>query len=142
MATLTAQRLWDSHPYPNTPCDTRLFGNQCAIRLGIALSAAGADLSSFTGARCYRDLRHSPRHILRAQELANWLVKQILLVGPAKKYTRVTHAAFSGKRGIVFIMNGWGATDHIDVWIGTQMKGGSPDYISRGREVWFWELPL
>ena len=48
-----------------------VFGNQCAIRMGVALSGAGLSLASFHGAKCW--IKHSPRHILRAQELANWL---------------------------------------------------------------------
>lgn len=32
-----------------------------------------------------------------------------------------------GRRGIIFIRNGWGSTDHIDVWDGEHMKGGAPD---------------
>lgn len=56
----------------------------------------------------------------------------------------MTYEDFLDKRGIVFIQNGWGGTDHIDLWNGTScvMKGGSRDYFSRGRAVWFWELGL
>ena len=138
MPTLSTQKLWDEHPYPDSPCDTALFPNQCAIRMGVALRGAGANLSSFTGARCWSG--HSPRHVLRAQELANWLKTQTALVGTVKTYKGVMDTNFLGKKGIVFIRDGWGPTDHIDVWDGAQMKGGSPDYFARGQEVWFWEL--
>lgn len=37
-------------------------------------------------------------------------------------------------------MNGWGATDHIDIWDGSDMKGGSPSYFALGEQVWFWKL--
>src|SRR5262245_52910975 len=137
---LTAQRLWDNHPYPNSPCDTAHFPNQCAIRMGVALEGAGVNLSSFPGAKCYRNFNHTPRHVLRAQELANWLASQTGLVGTVKKFKNVTSADFIGKKGIVFIMDGWGSTDHIDVWNGIDLRGGTPGYFARGQQVWFWEL--
>ena len=41
-------------------------------------------------------------------------------------------------------MNGWGNTDHIDVWDGFKLKlKGSSDtvgYRKRGEQVWFWEI--
>lgn len=54
----------------------------------------------------------------------------------------VTSKDYAGKKGIVFIKNGWGPTDHIDVWNGTLMKGGSDLYFARGTEVWFWEIKM
>ena len=140
MATLTFSNVWDHHPYPDTPCDTTYFPDQCAIRFGIALEGAGANLASFPGAKCYPGLKHSPKHILRAQELANWLKTQTVLVGPVQTFKRVTSGDFLGKRGLVFIKDGWGATDHIDAWDGSRIKGGSPAYFALGKEVWFWEL--
>jgi len=109
--------------------------------MGIALAGAGANLSSFAGARCYPSLKHSPRHILRAEELANWLVGQKQLVGPVSKRKKVTSADFAGKAGIVFIKDGWAAGgDHIDIWDGMSMRGGMLDYFAKGKEVWFWRL--
>jgi len=140
VAHLTTKKLWDAHPYPASPCDRNLFVNQCAIRMGVALHNAGVDLGSFGGARCYPGLKHSPRHVLRAQELANWLSGQVSLVGKVHRYSKVTHSDFMGRSGIVFIQDGWGPTDHIDVWDGSGMKAGSPDYFARGKAVWFWEL--
>lgn len=37
-------------------------------------------------------------------------------------------------------MNGWGATDHIDIWDGKDLKGSTPQYFSLGESVWFWKL--
>jgi hypothetical protein len=134
--------IWDSHPYPDFPCDATLFQNQCAIRMGVALNGAGLSTAPFLGAKCYPNLKHSPKHTLRAQELANWLVTQTAAVGTVQKYkTKMTSAEFWGKTGIVFIQDGWGATDHIDIWDGTALKGGSPEYFARGKQVWFWALP-
>lgn len=141
MATLEFTKLWDNHPgRAANPCDTTYFPNQCAIRMGIALQGAGANLGSFRGAVCYPSLKHGPRHVLRAQELANWLKTQTSLVGTAATHKNVTSGDFIGKRGLVFIRDGWGPTDHIDVWDGTSLKGGTPDYFALGKEVWFWEL--
>jgi hypothetical protein len=140
MATITFQKLWDSHPYPASPCDKNTFENQCAIRIGVALEKAGVNTSTFKGAKCYPNFNHNPKHILRAQELAEWLETQTSIFGACKKYRSVTSKDFSSKKGIVFVKDGWGATDHIDLWDGSEMKGGNPSYFSLGREVWFWEL--
>lgn len=43
--------------------------------------------------------------------------------------------------GIVFIKDGWGATDHIDVWNSSELKGGETEYfLSSWKEIWFWQL--
>ena len=64
-------KLWANHPYPNSPCDKTLFGNKCAIRMGVALEKSGVDTSSFDSMypqrRCYPGLKHNPGHILAAQ---------------------------------------------------------------------------
>lgn len=43
-------------------------------------------------------------------------------------------------KGLSFIMNGWGNTDHIDLWDGEYLKGGSSDWLELGDQVWFWEI--
>ncbi|MGN0921141.1 MAG: T6SS effector amidase Tae4 family protein [Cellvibrio sp.] len=145
----SAKLLWDHHPYPKSPCNTELFPNQCAIRMTEALIGAGVDISSFDKLyprrRCssaYPSLKHHhPGHIMSAQELANWMDKNPALFGPTKKFRGdITSANFVGKKGIVFIMNGWGSTDHIDIWNGNKMKGGQPQYFGLGEEIWFWQL--
>ena len=134
--------LWLAHPYPAYPCDLHLYPNQCAARMGVALRAAGVDLKTFAGVQCRKTLGHHPQHIMRAQELADWLIKQTQLVGIAEKHHATTAKDFRGRKGIVFICNGWGNTDHIDVWDGVvfEMKGGRSEYFTRGERVWFWEL--
>lgn len=129
-------KLWANHPGVNSsPCE---FANQCAIRMGVALHKSGVSLSSFRGARCWHG--HNPKHILRAQELANWIKENPRNFGTRTVHRKVTYSNFSGKRGIVFIKDGWGATDHIDIWDGATMKGGFTDYFAKGKEVWFWKL--
>jgi hypothetical protein len=137
--TVTYLQIWNKHPYPDTPCDTELFPNQCAIRMGVALREAGVSLASFKGVKCWAS--HSPKHILRAQQLADWMATQTTTFGKVQKFKKsVTSSDFSGKTGLVFIQDGWGPTDHIDVWNGAELKGGSPSYFARGKQVWFWEL--
>lgn len=139
MPTVDPDTLWSNHPYPATPCDTALFPNQCAIRMGVALSLSGVSMLSFAGVKCWS--QHKPRHILRAQQLADWMLTQTETFGRAQIFRKkVSPSDFAGKKGIVFIQNGWGATDHIDVWDGTAMKGGDPGYFGMGAQVWFWQL--
>lgn len=139
MPAVTYLQIWNNHPYPDSPCDDPQFTNQCAIRMGVALRGAGVNLATFHGAKCWS--QHTPRHILRAQELATWMKTQSDIFGQVNVYKNgATSAEFTGKTGVVFIQDGWGPTDHIDVWNGSQMKGGSPSYFARGKQVWFWEL--
>ncbi|MCB2263592.1 MAG: type VI secretion system amidase effector protein Tae4 [Candidatus Thiosymbion ectosymbiont of Robbea hypermnestra] len=46
------------------------------------------------------------------------------------------------KKGMIFIMNGWGNSDHIDVWKGNgvtgTLKDGFESYFGAGMQVWFW----
>lgn len=109
--------------------------------MGIALADAGLDLSSFDGVRCWSG--HSPGHILRAEELAIWLASQSE-VGRFVRYShRKSAADFQGRRGIIFIKDGWGAGDHIDPWDGIHTKkmlAGEPSWIAKGRQIWFWSL--
>jgi hypothetical protein len=133
--------LWDNHPGSSIkPC---LFENQCAIRMGVAFEKSKIDLSTFKGVKCWHN--HKPKHILRAQELADWISKNEELFGIKKKYKRkeipnLSFKDFEGKKGIIFIKDGWGPTDHIDIWDGNYLKGGSTDYLSKGIEIWFWSL--
>jgi hypothetical protein len=111
--------------------------------MGVALAECKVDLSSFKGVRCWHG--HTPRHILRAQELADWIAKNLALFGQKKVYKRkdlpkMSYVDFDGRKGIVFIKDGWGATDHIDLWDGYSMKGGDASYLLEGTEIWFWRL--
>jgi hypothetical protein len=136
MGLLTFNELWKNHPYPDSPCDSS-FVNQCAIRMGVALEASGLTVTGVT--KCW--FKHTPRHILRAQELANALTKLGAYVGAVEKHTKpVTSADFANRKGIAFIMDGWGSTDHIDLWDGVRLKGGDTSYFGLGKQVWFWSL--
>lgn len=142
--------LWDKHPANqvppvNAPCSnesgTPNFANQCAIRMGVCLTDAGADLSSFRGVSCWHG--HGRRHILRAEELGNYLKTRRDIVGTASIDKSPTLADYTSRRGIAFFLNFWGRGnqgDHIDVWNGSKMGKGSDSYFASAQEVWFWEL--
>ncbi len=141
MAAVKFQDLWDNHPYPDKPCDEKLFKDQCAIRMGESLRLSGVNLSTFRGLRCYPGLKHNPRHILRAEQLAEWITSQTKTFGSRTVHRKAKASDFASKKGIVFIKDGWGSGDHIDVWNGSRMKGGRNDWFERGVQVWFWEIP-
>lgn len=139
--------LWKNHPGNGVfPCDRSKHINQCAIRMSVALEKSGVDLMSFGGVKCWEKHEDGFKHILRAQELANWINIHSEIFGnrlllERKKYPTMSHKSFRNAKGIIFIKDGWGATDHIDVWNGMELKGGDAyDYLSRGTEIWFWPL--
>jgi len=124
--------LWNNHVGRDYVCDQNVFANQCAMRMGKALEDTGISLESKSLKRCsnystkFKD--HKPGHI---RSILDGSIDDNL-------------SAFKNKKGMVFIMNGWGNTDHIDVWNGVtmRMKGASDTitYRKRGKQVWFWEL--
>jgi len=147
-------KLWNNHVGREYVCDQKEFGNQCAMRMGKALEDSGVTLANAGLKRCsdysklFKD--HKPGHIRSAQDLANVFYRNPQLLGANVKKLIVDGSIndnlklFNNRNGMVFIMNGWGNTDHIDVWNGgaLQLKGASnsADYRSRGQQVWFWEI--
>ena len=141
--------LWANHPWPNEPCSAYLFENQCAIRMGVALELSGVNTASFDamfpGRRCsaYPALQCNRPHILAAQELATWMRSQPQIFGEVEVHGWETRqvAHFKKKKGIVFIMDGWGSTDHFDLWNGMEFITAYPvNNLNVGKELWFWEL--
>jgi hypothetical protein len=140
--------LWQAHPGTGTPCNVDLFRNQCAIRLGVSLDASHIKVTGVR--RCatvYPTLRsHSPGHILSAQELADALAKNPKYFGSKVAVKKLNGSMQSnmgylqGKKGVLFIQNGWGPTDHIDLWDGMTLKGGDPEYYLKGEQIWFWHI--
>lgn len=126
-------QLWLGYPADLAPCDGP-WDNQCAIRMSIALIAAGFDLSSYTDPMCAHG------HARGAESLANFLYRRIarprILTGT--EFQRATDA----KTGIVFFKDiagfrgGFG--DHIDLWNKDRTKTGG--YASVSSQTWFWEL--
>lgn len=159
------QKLWESHPLngnpPNNyPCDgkgkdgTLAFKNQCAIKMSIALMGAGVNLNP-APTKCWYGHKN---HVLRAQELADWMATAAVLGKPTKyvKKGGVTDGAFqqtvlkdvNGVNGAAFFKDFWvpdGQTaasgDHIDVWNGNNMAGDADnlklEYFGRAKKSGF-----
>lgn len=152
--------LWNNHPTissaifeDDTPClnnGKRAFENQCAIRMGECLSKSGINLDSFKGARCW--FNHKPAHILRAEELANWLKSPF---SPFKKmhvFAGVDgFSGIKGQKGIIFFKDYYGPRqqgDHIDLWNGSRLTNLSSwleFYFRNGKHyadatLWFWPI--
>lgn len=141
--------LWSNHPGRKNICDETLFTNQCAIRMGTALELSGIKLSEDRRVlrRCtteYRTYKHHKEgdvkgHVLAAQELANWIKSQTSTFGQRS----VVHSKdeLIDRSGVIFFRDGWGTTDHIDVWNGEALVGGFPSYFdSDFKELWFWDI--
>ncbi|MCP4340784.1 MAG: hypothetical protein GY799_18320 [Desulfobulbaceae bacterium] len=118
--------------------------------MGVTLEKSGINTQSFRGARCWHG--HKPAHILRAEELANWLR------GPFSPFKRMDifegingFHRISGRKGIIFFKDYYGQQnqgDHIDLWNGARLTryaswiefafGGGRHYSKA--TVWFWPV--
>lgn len=154
------ETLWNNHPTisssifkDDAPClkdGERAFENQCAIRMGVSLEKSGINLTSFKGARCWYN--HKPKHILRAEELANWLKSPFSPFKNVKIFEGATgFSSIAGKKGIIFFKDYYGPSqqgDHIDLWNGSRLtcrvswfefaiRGGAH---YKAATIWFWEV--
>ena len=146
--------LWNAHVgVGNFVCDETVFENQCAMRMGQALRDCGvilpADMRTCVGYNRFRFKDHAPGHIRSAQQLARRLDSAPTLLGPSigtpsKMQGSINDNtdAIRGSNGVVFIKNGWGSTDHIDLLNGTtwELRGGNDSFRSKGEEIWFWNM--
>ncbi len=172
--------LWYRHPANNsisTPCVAPygltnmegkhiaqgfpVFGNQCAIRMGVSLKNAGVAPGALRLATCGV---HSAdeMHIIRAADLARGLAgASIDGIGKVERITGTEAAHFYkklfGRTGIIYIQDYWkrhGETtatgDHIDVWNGYRSSTkwlmewfswlGYYSNYAQAKEVWFWDV--
>ena len=122
------------------------------MRMGQALDDSGvvfsrSGLRTCVGYNRRRFAEHAPGHIRSAQQLANLFKKKPTLLNAS-----TTFQVFSGNmndnmktlktlKGMLFILNGWDRTDHIDLSNGSTLKGGYISYFSKGSEIWFWNIP-
>lgn len=144
------RQLWKHHVGPNEyVCNSSTYPNQCAMRLGAALHDVGIGLEGKNLKRCGLD-GHDPGHIRSAQQLANVFYRRPTILGPSVK-KEIFRGSINDnienlrrRKGVIFIMNGWGSTDHIDLWDGTKqdLRGADRNapYRRVGEQVWFWEL--
>ena len=172
---ITFQKLWDNHPAisgDKNPCSTNgksNFHDQCAIRVGVALSACGFDTRKLPGVRHCWQHKSTPGHVLAAEELAKGL-KSFPIAGIGK-LQEIEPSEFAeklrGKKGIIFFKDYWRRTingkkeshrnrsgDHIDLWNGhriTDWKSwvrikfgitipGYWDDLEDSKTVWFWRV--
>lgn len=98
------------------------YPDQCAIKLSVALHAAGVDMQRFAGAAT---IVNGKRAALRAVELAAWLERQAFCGLPVA--LRVTGGDWkehiATRTGIIYFANYWRRSgesaptgDHIDLW--------------------------
>lgn len=153
--------------------DKPLFSNYCAINLSHALLKSGVTINSSRSViTCYgcNDKNYKNRHIIRAQELANWLkISKINGLGNLKELNGSNFKQYvSGKKGIIFFKDYWQRSsdtgnnrtgDHIDIWTGNGLASESfftdffrlnfPDItesifgvssLYQSKVVYFWEL--
>jgi hypothetical protein len=144
---LNFEKLWLWHPANRgiiNPCTTSgkvNFENQCAIRMADCLSKVGVQFNTFKGAKCYPGHNHNQSHVLRAEELADWMKSRPQIFGRVDVKKAATSLDYKNKKGILFLLNFWGQGnqgDHIDLWNGNKMTRGAPEYFTRAEEVWFW----
>ena len=155
MPSIKFSELWANHPTTkgdNSPCKkkdgTDAFENQCAIRMGVALSGAGLSLTGYHGVKCW--FGHGGAHTLRVEEMIDWLKTQSGSVGVYVQYTgsqpelgQKIKKELAGKTGIVAWRNFWGRGgqgDHIDLWDGRVIREGNLDYFDRSKDMYFWHI--
>jgi Zn-finger nucleic acid-binding protein len=172
MSVIKFQELWDSHPLnfsqpENFPCrnddGTPTYTNECAIKMSLALSGAGVNMDICRKTKCDFQKRGHKNHIIRAQELADWLATPTMLGNPKtfvqpkiktkEEYAKTAYLNMVNKKGIVFFQDFYAPTpqssntgDHIDVW-NIHMMSGDPNgdrinYFQRTPHIWFWEIKV
>lgn len=169
--TITFSALWNAHPEvkgDENPCrrpdGNKAFEDQCAIRIGTALSRCGYDVTRLKAQFCWYHPK-SAGHILRAEELANALkwasipgVSSVIKVN-ANNFEKV----LKNQRGIIFFKDYWRrgnesflnrSGDHIDLWNGSRLTTRSSylriqwgisieglwSSFAQAKEIWFWKM--
>ncbi|MDX2289375.1 MAG: T6SS effector amidase Tae4 family protein [Hyphomicrobiaceae bacterium] len=141
-----------------------VYGNQCAIRMGVALRRAGVTYQMLgRTATC----GHHPKdemHIINASQLAI-AIKAANLPGfaPVEVIGGADAAQFYpklfGRTGVIFVKDYWHRStdrqdsptgDHIDVWNGYRSSAkmlmewffwlGYYSNYAGAKELWFWEV--
>lgn len=137
--TLKFDELWSNYPstelqHPDPSTGKETFSDYCAIHMSESLMKSGASTSSFKGAKCW-NCPGTGQHILRAQEMSDWLSKRPF-AGCPDPHT-MTGKDFKekceGKNGIIFFKDYWQRNgekgtklrtgDHIDLWKDGKLAG-------------------
>lgn len=142
MAKPSFINLWSGYPKEQSPCDGN-WGNQCAIRMSIALNS---EMTISINKSTYSEPKCAHEHARGAESLANWLWKNHL--GSPKIYTDGAKGKLDiqSKKGIVFFKDCFTRSgqakrrgDHIDLWHKGLAKGYT-DPANKASQIWFWEL--
>ena len=176
--------LWRNHPVnrsEQTPCivprdmvvfgdpkkrGVPTFGNQCAIRMGVALRNAGVTPAQMGNIATCSVHDRDAMHFIRAAEVAAALARaNIEGLGKVERYSGKDAAQFYsklfGRTGIIYIKDYWYRNpderaksnptgDHVDVWNGFRPTtkwlmewfswlGYYSNYVG-AKEIWFWEV--
>lgn len=179
---LEFKTLWANHPInraTQTPCiaprdgnylGTQVragfptFDNQCSIRMGVALKAAGVQPSQISGCVTCGAHASDEMHYVRAQELGNALSRaSIDGLGRTEVFSGADASQFYkkvyGRSGIMFFNGYWHRStdspgsntgDHIDVWNGYRSSAkwllewfswlGYYSNYANAKEIKFWEV--
>jgi hypothetical protein len=167
---LKFKTLWDNYPdleeikkrcFNKQNNSGMPFENYCSILMSECMIKSGIQLNRCNGSKCWS---HSgSKHILRAEELANWLrtsapseFGQKEDISPSEFQTKL-----SGRTGVVFFKDYWQrknesfegrSGDHIDLWRHNRITGASMWYrsvieflgfvsdLNKSRNIWFWEV--
>ena len=167
----TFKTLWDNFPrdkdaikkkcFDKNSSGSAPFDNYCSILMSECLIQSGISLERCGGAKCWSHA--GARHVIRAQQLAEWLSASPP-AGFGKK-ERITPGEFqkilSGRTGVVFFKDYWmrgGETfpnrsgDHIDLWNRNRITEGGMWYrsmieflglvsdLNKSKDLWFWEV--
>ncbi len=146
---LNFSQLWQNHPgVQNSDSAVTLCsqyqGENCAIRLSVALQRSGMDMSSFQGKTCNPTTGGSAA--IHTGQLANWLSDPKRLGTPEKfKDAFEIMSRMASRTGIVYIReflgDDPGRWNHIDLWNGSRMGTGNLKWLYSGpKEVWFWPV--
>lgn len=168
-AGATFSDVWSAYKsISGDACSNPQFTNQCAIRVSHALMECEVDLSGFKGTRCWNDSgNYNRKHIIRAEEFANWLSRAPLkgLGATVKADPAKFEDDLKGKKGIIFFKDYWQrgnesfanrSGDHIDLWdrhrttgywfswsrdFTEWISGGTVSDQNKSKEIWFWSIP-
>lgn len=127
--------LWDGYPGSKPYVDAKTgkvpagYENQCAIKVSVALHAAGVAMKSFHGAAVTLGGKNAA---VRATELAAWLRKQQIdgiATSPENITGETWQTSIKGRSGIVYFADYWArpgeektpSGDHIDLWNGSRL---------------------
>ena len=132
MSPVKFKELWKFYP-TDAPCDKKEFSNQCAIKVGSALSKCGVKTTTLVpkNRHCWHH-KENEGHVLSANELATGLRKTKIPGIASAIEVKATNfkAQIAGKKGIIYFEDYWlraedrperPTGDHIDLWNGSRL---------------------